>query len=200
MAALVMISVASVHAESVVDGSIDAGKAKALTCGACHGPQGISGNPLWPNLAGQGAAYLVTQLKAFKDGQRVNPLMSSQAMLLSVEDMRNLAVYYESLAPASASVADAETVADAEALYRGGNASAGVPACIACHGPSGRGNAAAAYPALNGQHAAYTSTTLRDYASKARKSGGQTQTMQQIAARLSEQEMDALASYVQGLK
>lgn len=188
------------QAASLVDGDAEAGKAKSATCAACHGANGNSVNPLWPNIAGQGAPYLVEQLQAFKSGRRVNPLMSSQAMLLSEEDIRNLAVYFESLPAAAAGVADPSTIARAEALYRGGNEDAGVPACLACHGPAGRGNVAAKYPALNGQHAAYTAKQLRDYASNARKSVAQTRVMQQIAERLSEEDIVALASYVQGLK
>ena len=191
---------ATSHAESLVDGSIEAGQAKSVTCAACHGQEGNSANPQWPNLAGQNARYLVEQLEAFKDGLRVNALMSSQATMLSDEDMRNLAVYYESLPAPVAAVANPKTVAKAEALYRGGRESADIPACLACHGPAGRGNAAASYPALNGQHAVYTAKTLRDYATRARKSGGKTLVMQQIADRLTEDEIDALASYVQGLK
>ena len=198
--AAVMLASSAAGAESLVDGSIEAGKAKAITCAACHGQEGNSVNPLWPNIAGQHASYVVDQLKAFKDGQRVNALMSSQAMLLTDEDMRNLAVYYESLPSPAAAVANPKTVAKGEALYRGGKEDADVPACLACHGPTGRGNAAAGYPALNGQHAAYTAKTLRDYASRERKSGGKTMQMQMIAGRLTDDEIEALASYVQGLK
>lgn len=197
---IALLAAAAAGADTLVAGSIEAGKAKSITCSACHGQEGNSVNPLWPNLAGQGAPYLVAQLQAFKSGDRVNPLMSSQAMLLSDEDMRNLAVYYESLPAAAAAVAAPKTIAKAEAIYRGGKESAEVPACLACHGPTGRGNAAAGYPALNGQHAAYTAKTLRDYASRERKSVGKTLVMQQIASRLTEDEIVALASYVQGLK
>jgi cytochrome c553 len=188
------------HAESLVEGSLEAGKSKSVTCAACHGQAGVSVNPLWPNLAGQSADYIVSQLQAFKRGDRVNPLMSSQAMLLSDEDMRNLAVYYESLPQAASAIANPATVAKAEAIYRGGIESKEVPACLACHGPTGRGNPAAQYPALNGQHADYTAKQLRDYASGARKSDGTTRVMRTIASRLSEEEIAAIASYVQGLK
>ena len=200
--ALAALSLATIEgqAESLVDGSAEAGKAKALTCAACHGAEGVSANPLWPNIAGQHAAYTEAQLKAFKGGDRVNALMSSQAMLLSETAMKDLAVYYESLTPASQPVADPALLARGEALYRGGNESKGIPACIACHGPTGRGNPAALYPALNGQHAAYTAKTLRDYASGERKSDGKTMMMRSIAARLDDEDIEALASYVQGLR
>ncbi len=198
--ATILLAPVAASADSLVDGSIEAGKARALTCTACHGQEGNSVNPLWPNIAGQGASYLVAQLQAFKNGDRNDPLMTSQAMLLSDEDMRNLAVYFESLPAAVSAVADQSSVARAEALYRGGNEDAGVAACLACHGPTGRGNPAAEYPALNGQHAAYTAKQLRDYASNTRQSDGKTRIMRELAARLSEEDIVAIASYVQGLK
>lgn len=188
------------QAESLVDGSADAGKTKAVTCAACHGGAGISANPLWPNIAGQAAPYLVAQLQAFKDGSRQNPLMTSQAMMLSEQDMDDLAVYFESLPVPAQAVADPDLVGKGEALYRGGEVTKQVAACIACHGPTGTGNPAAGYPALKGQHAAYTAKQLRDYASGERVSDGKTRIMREIAGKLSEDEIAALASYVQGLK
>ena len=105
-----MLAAPQVQAESLVDGSAEAGKNKAITCAACHGAAGISANPLWPNIAGQAAPYLVTQLQAFKDGTRQNPLMSSQAMMLSEQDMADLAVYFESLPAPAQAVADPDLV------------------------------------------------------------------------------------------
>jgi cytochrome c553 len=189
-----------VQAESLVDGSAEAGKNKAITCAACHGAAGISANPLWPNIAGQSAPYLVAQLKAFKDGARNDALMTSQVMMLSEQDMADLAVYFESLRGPAQAVADPDLVSKGEALYRGGEVSKEVAACMACHGPSGAGNPAAKYPAIKGQHAAYTAKQLRDYASGARASDGKTRVMRDIAGKLSEDEIVALASYVQGLK
>ena len=191
---------AQLHANSLVDGSAEAGKAKSITCTACHGADGNSVNPLWPNHAGQGAPYIVAQLQAFKSGLRKDPLMAPQAMLLSDEDMRDLAVYFESMPAAVQAVANPSTVNRGEALYRGGDADKGVPACMACHGPTGRGNPAARYPALQGQHAAYTAKSLRDYASGARLSVEKTQAMRDIASRLSDEDIEAVSSYVQGLR
>ena len=190
----------SAQASSLVEGSVEDGKAKALTCTACHGPEGNSVNPLWPNIAGQNAPYLQAQLKAFKEGVRQDPLMTSQAMLLSDEDMADLAVYFESLPMAAQAVKNPGSVALGESLYRGGNLDSGVAACIACHGPGGDGNPAAKYPALRGQHADYTAKQLRDYASGARTSDGKTRVMRDIATRLSDDEIAAISSYVQGLK
>jgi len=189
-----------VQAESLVDGSAEAGKAKAITCTACHGPEGNSANAMWPNIAGQNAPYLQAQLTAFKDGSRMDPVMSSQAMLLSDEDIADLAVYFESLPSAAQAVADADLVSRGETLYRGGNTATGVSACMACHGPTGRGNPAAKYPALQGQHSVYTTKQLNDYASGARTTDGKTRIMRDIAGRLSKEDMAALSSYVQGLR
>lgn len=188
------------NANSLIEGSVEDGKAKALTCTACHGAEGNSANALWPNIAGQNAPYTHAQLQAFKDGARVDPLMSSQAMLLSEEDMADLAVYFESLPGAAQAVADASLVARGEALYRGGNKETGATACMACHGPTGRGNPAALYPALQGQHAAYTAKQLNAYADGTRETDGKTRIMRDIAARLSNEDVEALASYVQGLR
>ncbi len=193
------LAAAPAAAQSLVDGDAAAGEARAITCAACHGTEGNSVNPLWPNIAGQHATYTVETLRAFREGDRQDPVMTGQAMLLSEEDIDNLAVYFEGLPGAAQSVADPGSVDRGAALYRGGDAENGVAACIACHGPGGRGNAAAGYPALNGQHAAYTAKQLQDYASGARESDGATEIMRSIASRLSQDDIDALASYLQGL-
>jgi len=194
------LATTQIQAESLVDGSADAGKARALTCTACHGAEGNSASPLWPNIAGQNAPYLLAQMKAFKDGSRVDPLMSSQAMILTDEDMANLAVYFEGLPAAAQSIADEGLLDRGEALYRGGNKENEASACLACHGPTGRGNPAAKYPALQGQHAAYTAKQLNAYADGDRSTDGKTRMMQDIAANLDKDDIAALSSYVQGLK
>ncbi|MDJ0748737.1 MAG: c-type cytochrome [Woeseiaceae bacterium] len=188
------------NADSLVEGTAEDGEAKSLPCTACHGPAGNSSNALWPNIAGQNAPYILAQLKAFRDGDRQDPLMSGQAMMLSDEDMAHLAVYYEGLQAAAQSVKDPASVDRGENLYRGGDGEAAVAACIACHGPTGKGNPAAKYPALRGQHADYTAKQLRDYKSGTRVSDGKTRVMRDIAERLSEEDIEALSSYVQGLR
>jgi cytochrome c553 len=187
-------------AESLVDGDADAGKAKSVTCSACHGQDGNSVNPEWPSLAGQHAAYTVKQLQAFKDGLRNNALMLGQVAMLSDEDMRNLAVYFEGMPAAAKAVADPSVVDLGERLYRGGDKEKNISACIACHGPTGRGNPAAEVPSVRGQYAVYNAAQLRLYASGERKSGGPTRVMQDIASRLSEEEILAVSSYMQGLQ
>jgi len=119
--------------------------------------------------------------------------------MLTDEDIRNLAVYYESLPAPAQPVADPSTVAKAEALYRGGNMDKGTPACIACHGPTGRGNPAANYPSIQGQHATYIAAQLRAYAAGERKSD-MNQMMRNVAAAMSEEQITAVAGYIQGLR
>lgn len=199
IAGLVLAS-SQIQAESLVDGSAEAGKARALACGACHGSEGNSVSPLWPNIAGQNAPYIVAQLQAFKDGSRKDPLMSAQAMMLTDEDMANIAVYFESLPAAAQPVADVSLVESGAALYRGGDKKDEVSACLACHGPTGRGNPAANYPAIQGQHAAYTAKQLNDYASGERTTDGKTRIMRDIAANLNKDDIAALSSYIQGLR
>jgi cytochrome c553 len=193
----------SILALAIATGPAAAGDAaqgaqKAAVCGACHGMTGSSINPEWPSLAGQPEAYIVSQLRQFKDGTRVNALMSPMAAPLSDADMADLAAHYSQQTPAGLE-ADPSNWKAGEKLYRGGDAARGIPACIACHGPQGRGNAPAAYPALRAQHAVYAYNQLKAYASGARKSPG-IEIMQVIAARLTEDEMRALASYTQGLR
>ena len=200
---------ASAGAESLVEGDAEAGKASALVCTACHGPEGNSSTPLWPNIAGQNASYTVAQLQAFKKGGRSEPLMLAPVTPLTDQDIANLAVYFESLPAAAQTVAPVnqpnltmsaeEVVALGEALYRGGNLEDKTAACLACHGPSGKGNPAAKYPAIAGQHAAYTAKQLRDYRSGTRTTDGPTRMMRDIAATLDDKEIEALSSYLQGL-
>ncbi len=184
------------HAE----GNAEAGKARSVTCAACHGPDGNSMNPQWPSLAGQNASYLERQLKAFKSNARQNPLMGPQAMALSDQDIADLAAYYSSQ-EIKGGTADPELAPAGERLYRGGNLEANIAACAACHGPAGKGNPAASYPALAGQHAEYTVAQLKAYREGSRKTdSAMNQMMRGVAARMTDREMAAVASYIQGLR
>lgn len=177
------------------EGSVEAGQQKSAVCVACHGPDGNSANPEWPSLAGQHAGFLVEQLKAFKEGERQNALMSPMAMGLSEQDMQDLAAYYEAQQPA-AREADPQYVEAGRQLYMGGDTSRGITACAACHGPTGQGNPMARYPVIAGQHATYTALSLRNYASGERPN----QIMQDIAGRLSDEDIQALSNFLQGLR
>lgn len=187
--------------DPVTQGNAEAGATKAAACAACHGPAGASANPEWPKLAGQSSRYIVEQLKNFKDNKRVNPLMNAQAAALSEQDMKDIAAYYAVQKPAPG-VGSADAVKQVQNLYRAGDASRGLPACAACHGPTGAGVGPAAYPRIGGQHSVYVAKTLRVYrdASKTTLPEGNFKSMASVAAKLSDQEIEALASYVNGLQ
>lgn len=170
---------------------------KAATCAACHGADGNSINPEWPNLAGQHASYTAQQLKLFKDGVRVNASMAPMVANLSPEDMQALGEHFSGLSPKIGSIS-AEEIDAGESLYRGGNADSGVPACMACHGPNGAGNAAANYPALRGQHAKYTTIQLNAYKNGTRQ-GDEKGVMATVAKKMTEAEIEAVAKYINAL-
>jgi cytochrome c553 len=180
-------------------GDPEAGKSKSATCAACHGGDGNSINPQWPSIAGQHASYTADTLKSFKDGTRSDPLMTAQAMGLSDQDIEDLAAYFATQ-KITGRTANPDLAEAGENLYRGGNKDSNLTACIGCHGPAGRGNAPAGYPSLSGQHAAYTAKQLGAYQNKSRKSDGDTQIMRDVAARLTQDEINQLAAYIQGLR
>lgn len=184
----------------------DLAKAKqivATVCVACHGADGNSVSPTNPNLAGQLPDYISLQLAHFKDGTRPNPIMSGMAATLTPEDMVALGVYFSQQKPKGLAAKDASLVSAGQKLYRGGNSAAGVPACAACHTPTGVG-IPVRYPRLSGQYADYTLAQLQAFKSGQRgadKPGKDVngRVMAQIASRLSEEEMRAVADYAAGL-
>jgi cytochrome c553 len=179
-------------------GSVEAGASKAVVCQACHGANGNSANPEWPSLAGIGADYIAEQLKSFKEGKRTNPVMMPNVANLSADDMADLGAYFDSLTNAGLE-ADPSYWLAGEKLYRGGDAARGIPACMACHGPTGRGNEPAKFPALRGQQSVYLAKQLNDYASGARATGPNG-IMQTVAKRLSPDDIRNVASYLQGIR
>jgi len=179
-------------------GDAAAGAQKAAICGACHGATGSSVNPEWPNLAGQHESYIVAQLQSFKQATRDNPLMMPNAAALSDQDMQDLAAHFASQTPAGLE-ADPSNYKLGEKLYRGGDPERKLPACIACHGPQGKGNGPARYPALRAQHSVYTYNQLKAFAEGRRRTPGN-DIMKVVAGRLTDDEMRALASYTQGLR
>lgn len=173
--------------------------AKAAVCAACHGPDGNSINPIWPNLAGQHAQYLQQQLQAYKTGQRANPIMAGNVAPLTPEDMVQIANYFAGL-PAKSSQANPALVDQGRSLYRAGKMDTGTPACAACHGPDGSGNAPATFPRLAGQNAPYTALQLRAYRDGSRSGTAQAKIMAGVAKALTDQDIEAVSSYVQGLQ
>jgi cytochrome c553 len=159
---------------------------------------GNSLTPEWPSLAGQHETYIVTTLKAFKTAARKNVLMAGQVLSLSDQDMEDLAAFFAAQ-KRQTRTAEPKLVTAGERLYRGGNKDNGVPACLACHGPAGRGNQPAGYPAIGAQQAVYTANQLKAYRSGERGSDPN-QMMRNAVARLTDAEIEAVASYVQGLR
>lgn len=201
--ALAMIFIAGLaHAETAstaTPGDAKAGEGKIIVCSACHGADGNSALAMYPKLAGQNEAYIARQLSHFKSGKRANAIMMPFASTLSEQDMNDIGAYFATRQP-SANQADEAYVARAQQLYRGGDAKLGVPACIACHGPAGRGMAGAAYPQLAGQWSDYVLAKLNEW--RAGTTWGDDSNaliMPAIAKRLSEADVAALASYAQGL-
>jgi cytochrome c553 len=203
LACLIALAPLSNAAEtSSLVGDAEAGKQKSIVCSTCHGADGnTSLMPDYPKLGGQHAKYALSQLQQFKSGVRNNAIMAGQVGALSDQDMADLAAYYATQ-PLPVGSASEDLVEQGQLIYRAGIASKGVSACIACHGPQGLGNPAAKYPSLSGQGQAYTLKQLKDYASGERVGSHPTTNqiiMIDIAKKLSESEMKAVADYVSGL-
>lgn len=178
-------------------GDIARGQQLAMTCAACHGADGNSPLPEWPKLAGMGERYIIEQIRHFQTGERQDPLMTPQAQALSEQDMRDVAAYYatQRMQPGGAD----ETLAEfGESIYRGGIMDKGVAACMACHGPAGDGIPAAGFPRIGGQHAVYVATQLQAYRAGERATDPN-RMMRDVAERLSDEEIRAVSSYVEGL-
>ena len=181
------------------EGSPEAGQQKSITCAACHGTDGNSVTPDWPSLAGQHADYTARQLQAYKAGERMDAGMRGFASTLSDQDMHDIAAYFadQTLAVKGA---DPALVGRGQRIYRGGIPERGIAACIACHGPTGMGNPLSGYPRISHQHAPYLAKTLREYQAGDRRSDATlNQMMRNVAELLLDDEIDALASYMQGL-
>ena len=185
-------------ASTAVVGDAAAGQAKTAVCGACHGPDGNSMAPNFPKLAGQGDRYLLKQLHEIKDGKRQVLEMTGLLANLNDQDLADIAAFYSSQ-KSSVGAADPALVAQGEALFRGGNLEKGMPACIGCHSPDGQGLAAAGFPHLGGQHASYIEKQLTDFREGDRTNDGDSMIMRGIAAKMSNKDIKALASYIQGL-
>ena len=184
---------------TLILGDAKAGESKAVVCGACHGMDGNPTDKQYPKLAGQNEAYIARQITLFQTQKRQNAIMMGFAATLSAQDMHDIGAYFASKSSLPG-VADVKLVERGQALYRGGDAKLGVPACMACHGPDGRGMAGSGFPQLGSQWTDYVAAKLHDW-----KNGttwgddANAKVMPAIAGRLSDGDIDALASYVEGL-
>ena len=185
----------SISANTYAAGNVEAGNEKSQTCQGCHGMDGNSFSPEWPNLASQHPSYIIKQVHDFQSGTRQDPTMAPMVAGLSDEDLVDIAAYFHAqrVQPGEAAAAP-----NGEKLYRGGNSYTHVPACASCHGPQGVGNAPGNIPRLAGQKAAYTAKTLRNFKAGSRANDANN-IMQEIAAKLSESEIDDLANYIAGM-
>lgn len=200
--------------EKVTWGDAKAGAAKAGTCAACHGLDGNPTDPQYPRLAGQSERYIAHQIELFKNNERttgMSAVMKPFADALTAQDARDLGAYFATQKAGSGVADDTVIAAGAnkgrkffevgQQLFRSGDAERGIPACMACHGPVGAGNPGPAYPAVAGQQAAYTQRRLEEY-----RAGTTTQKdphlfniMAAVAGKLTDEEIGAVASYLQGL-
>jgi cytochrome c553 len=195
-------------------GDPKAGATKAAACAACHGADGNPTDPQYPRIAGQSERYVSRQLALFKSGERntgMAAVMVPFASSLSAQDMRDIGAYFATQ-KAGAGIADDTVIKDGpnkdrkfyevgQQLFRSGDKSRGIPACMACHGPAGAGNPGPAYPHVGGQQSAYVERRLQEY-----RAGTTTERdahlfniMATVAKSLTDEEIKSLGSYLQGL-
>jgi cytochrome c553 len=207
--ALIWITPVTVGAEENVQAAPpkpDLAKAKQIVdqlCAACHGPDGNSASPTNPSIAGQHAEYLTLQLMHFQSGIRPNAVMQSMVAKLTADDLRALGIFFSQQKAKPSAAKDPQLVAAGQKVFRGGNTASGVPACAACHSPDGAG-IPVRYPRVAGQYADYALAQLKAF--KAGERGADKEgkdvngkVMAQIAARMSEPEMQAVAEFASGL-
>ncbi|NOR19037.1 MAG: c-type cytochrome [Xanthomonadales bacterium] len=181
-------------------GDANAGQANSAICAACHGADGNSVVANWPKIAGQHASYLERQLGLIKSGERPVPEMAGIVMGLSDQDMADIAAFFATQT-SKAGLADESLRAAGELLYRGGNSATDIPACMACHGPAGEGNPLAAYPAVAGQHSVYSEKMLKGFRAGSMwgEDDASSKIMTEVTLRLTDDEIKAVANYMQGL-
>jgi cytochrome c553 len=194
-------------------GDAKAGQTKASACAACHGADGNGSDPQYPNIAGQSERYIAHQIALIASGQRGGTAVAMVPFVkdLTPQDMRDIGAYFATQ-KAGAGLADDTVIADGtykgmkfyevgQQLYRGGDATRGIPACMACHGPSGAGNPGPAYPHLGGQRQDYAARRLQEYraGTTTQKDPALFNIMAQVANKLTDQEIQALGTYLQGL-
>lgn len=196
-------AVAANHAVAF-DGDVEAGKAKAATCVACHGAEGNKPLPNHPKLAGQHAEYLFKQLKEFKLGMtsggkegRVDPVMGGMAMPLSEQDMKDIAAYFASVAMEAGETPE-DVVELGQKLYKAGDAERGIPACAACHGPRGNGTSLAGFPKISFQNPDYVKVQLEKFRDGAR-ANDHNGMMRDLAKKLTDKDIEILSKYIAGL-
>ena len=195
---LTTLMMAAFASFSHAQGNASAGESKAAVCSACHGNAGQSTIGENPKLAGQNAKYLIKQMQDIKSGARTVPLMTGLLNNSSDQDMADMAAYFAAQ-EVTLEGADPELVELGESIYKAGIAKLNVASCSACHSPTGQGNPQAGFPALGGQHSQYTINQLKAFRSGERSNDGNPMPMRIVSERLTDKEIEALASYISGL-
>lgn len=195
----VMVLLAGFAGSAQAAGDAAAGQTKTALCAGCHGADGNSVNPIWPKLAGQDAGYTAKQLRDFKAANRSDPMMSGMAMAVQDADIDDVSAYFAAQTASSTAGSKPELIEQGKALYNAGNLDNGLTACTACHGPNGKGNAAAGFPVVASQHAPYVIKQLQMFRDGTR-ANDMNSMMRDIAAKMSEQEIEAVAMYLTTLK
>ena len=199
LAGLVAVSSLTM-AGSALAGDAVAGKAKSAACGGCHGFDGNSLIATYPKLAGQNEAYITKQVKDFKaDSSRKNELMKGMVAALSDEEAADIGAYFQAQSVNAAATFDESKIAAGREIYKGGNLQTGIPACQACHGPKGSGTAGIGYPQLGGQYVDYTLAQLKAFKNGSRTNDDK-ELMRSIVAKMSVEDMVAVANYIASLK
>lgn len=191
---LMAVTSLTVHA----DGDATAGAGKVAVCAACHGTDGNSAIGSNPKLAGQNERYTLKQLLDIKSGARPIAMMTGLLDNLNEQDLADIAAFYASK-EVTVNGANPDLVEAGESIYKAGIADLGVAACSACHSPDGSGVAQAGFPALGGQHAEYIATQMKAFRSRSRNNDGESAPMRIVSERLTDAEIEALASYISGL-
>lgn len=191
---------ASLTGSVYAGGDAAAGKGKSLVCAGCHGPDGNSIAPNFPKLAGQHENYLIKQLTEFKSGVRKDStgMMLGMVAALSEQDMADISAYFSSQ-KIKAGTTDSKHITAGTRLYRAGNAATDVSGCMGCHGPKGAGNPDANFPAIGGQYADYIAKQLKEFRGGIR-TNDTAKMMQNITARMTDADIEALSSYIAGLE
>lgn len=202
MKKIVMLLVSLLVGSGVAHAGSDAvaGESKSVICAACHGVDGNNAIAMYPKLAGQNEKYLLKQMEDIKSTKRPVPAMTGLLDAMSSQDMADIAAYYASK-PVQLGAANPapELFNLGERLYRGGDAEKGIAACTACHSPTGGGNGPAGFPSLGGQHAEYVVNALKAFRTGDRSNDGESQVMRDLAYRMNDKEIEAVANYVSGL-
>ena len=200
----ILMSVIVTFSVSAMEGDVEAGKQKSMSCAACHGSEGNSLIAMYPNLAGQHKSYLSKQLHEFRlasqtggEKGRNNAVMNGMAAMLTDQDIADLSAYYNSLESEQGSAPE-DVIEHAQKLYRGGDVERGIAACTACHGPQGNGLSLANFPDVSGKKADYLKAQLEMFRSGERNNDLNGM-MRKVAAKLTDKDIDALAKYIRGL-